>query len=400
MIIKNIYKYTGFIIVLLSALSGISSLAIDTYVQALPEMGVYFGVPMSVIKFTVTLYFLGYAIGSFLGGPLSDSFGRKPITIIGIALYGISSLFIPLVNSVERVLLFRLTQAFGGGFSTVTAIIFIHDWFKGRQALKYINVISMLKMLTPLFAPTIGYFLIHYMGWKGVFYFLFTFASVLFLLFLLIPESYNKQLTTNKITTKQLLKKYKVFFSYREPVLMLLSVSFSMAGLYIFITEASFIYISYFKIVHKFFPLLFAGSIILYILFSIFNIRLLKLYHPQTLIRLGLLVQLIAGIALFITAQFMPSLWIVFCLISIFFGAPGLIFGNGSAIIVQYNAQVSGTASAAIEIFRFVLGFLVSSIVALLHSNSLIPVGTGMFCCALIANVLLLLFLIENKRKK
>ncbi len=367
----------------------------------MPEMATYFGVNLSIIKFTVTFYYLGYALGSFFGGPLSDSFGRKPIAIIGIAVYGISSLFICLVNSVAWVLLFRLTQALGGGFATVTAIIFINDWFKGKQALKYINIISMLKTLAPLFAPTIGYFFIYLRGWKGVFYFLFTLASILFLLFLFIPESQDKSFTENKITAKELLKKYKVFFFYREPVLMLLSISFAMSAIYIFITEASFMYISYFKVAHKLFPLLFAGNVMLSVFSFGINIRLLKLYLPQTLVRLGLIIQLAASIALFVVAQLnSPPLPVVFCLISIIIATCGLTFGNASAIIVKYNPQVSGTASANLEFFRFVLGFLITSIIALFHSNNLIPMGTGMFCCAVAANVFFIFAMIHKNQQK
>ena len=400
MIIKNIYKYTGFIIALLCALSAFGPLGLDSFLAALPIMGTYFGVNMAVIKLTITFYFLGYALGSFFGGPSSDSFGRKPIILLGIIIYGISSLLITLASRIEWVLFYRLIQGFGGGFTITMVSVFIHDRFQGNKVAKFITLVSMIMMLAPVFAPIIGYFFIQFIGWKGVFYFLFTYSIILFLLFLLIRESRNPSLITNKITANQLLKQYKIFFSYRQPVLLLLSISFSMAGIYIFLTEASYIYIQYFKIEQKFFPLLFAGNIILNIFFSIGNIRLLKSYHPQTLARLGFIIQLIAGIALFITVEFMPSFWIVFCLISIFIGAIGLIFGNGSAIIIKYNAQVSGAASANISIFRFILGFLLGSIVALFHSNSLIPMGTGMFCCALIANVLFAIFTIEKSSGK
>lgn len=72
------------ITVLLASLITLSPFAIDSYLAAMPLMANYFGVNISLIELTITLYFLGFAVGNFFGGPLSDSFGRKPIALIGV----------------------------------------------------------------------------------------------------------------------------------------------------------------------------------------------------------------------------------------------------------------------------------------------------------------------------
>jgi len=398
MIVKNVYKYTSFIITLLCALSILVPSGVDSFLESMPKMALYFGVNISVIKLTITIYFLGCAVGSFFGGPFSDSFGRKPIVITGLLAYGISAISITLVDKLAWVLFFRFIQGFGGGFTITMVSLFIHDRFKGKLVAKFITLVSMTIMLDPIISPTISHLFIQFLAWKGAFYFSFIYSIILFLLFIFIQESRNTSLITNKITVRHLLKQYKIFFSYRQPVLLLISTSFSMAGIYIFITEASFIYIIYFKVEQQLFPLLFIGNIILNVLFSIGNIRLLKFYSPKTIVRLGLVIYLIAGIALFVTVQFNPSFWVVFCLISIFIGAIGLIFGNSSAIIIKYKAQISGAASANISLFRFILGFLVSGILAIFHSNSLIPMGTAMFCCSLMATVFFTIAMRSSKK--
>lgn len=389
--IKDIHKKgLPIITIMLAALVTLSPFAIDSYLAAMPLMATYFNVKFSLVELTITVYFLGFALGNFFGGPLSDSFGRKNITLIGVALYGISSLIITECVSIEQIIFFRVLQAFGGGFATVTSNVYIRDWFKGKQVAKLITVVSMMMMLAPLFAPVIGAVLIKLIGWKGVFYFMFGFALLLFIAFLiLIPESRDKLLITKSIKTSQFLDKYKVFFSDKLSVTTLFAVSFSMSGMYIFLTGASFIYIEYFGIPQEKFPLLFGSNIILNIILSFLNTQLLKKYKPMQLLRVGLILQLLAGIVLFLAVrEETPMFWAVFIGIVVFVGSLGLIFGNGTAVILNHNPKVAGSANAAIGIMRFVLSFIIGSIIALFHAKNLIPLGTAMFMCTLIGNIL------------
>ncbi|WP_346853950.1 multidrug effflux MFS transporter [uncultured Draconibacterium sp.] len=374
----------------LAALVAMSPFAIDTYIAALPVMASFFGVEIHVVELTITLYFFGFALGNFIGGPISDSFGRKTIALTGIALYGFSALLIPFCPKIEYILLLRVIQAFGGGFATVTANVFVRDWYSGKQVARFVTILSMIIMLAPLFAPIIGAGLIHWWGWKSIFVFLTLFSVVLFISFcLLIPESRDKELITRKFTTKQLFEKYRIFFSNRQSTTMLFAISLPMSGMYIFITSASFIYIEYFNIDQLRFPIFFGANVVLNILLSLLNTYLLRKYKPGQILRVGLLIQLLAGIALAVAVRFPePQLWAVFASIVLFIGSLGLVFGNGTAAILNHNPEVAGSANATIGIARFALSFLIGSIMALFHTGDLIPFGTILLLCSLSGNVL------------
>ncbi len=389
------------ITVFMALLITLSPFAIDTYLAAMPDMAVYFGVSQSVIVLTVTLYFLGFAIGNFLGGPLSDSFGRKPIALFGVGLFGVCAILIPVIDNINVILILRLFQAIGGGFATVTANVFVHDWYTGNKVAKLITVTSMMTGIAPLIAPIIGKPLINSLGWHGVFYFLFVFAILLFMTFLVfIPESRNKDLITNNITIRQLLRNYKVFFSNKRAVTMLFAISFAMAGMFVFITNASFIYIDYFKIDSNKFPLLFGSSVGLSVVAAMLNNYLLKFYNPKVMLRSGLIIQLLAGLVLvFLVKGINPSFWSVFIAIVIFSGNLSLIIGNGTAVLLSENPEVSASANATIGIFSFLLSALVGSIAAAFNSNNLVPICLAMFLCSLTANVLsFIITFYERKR--
>lgn len=376
--------------VVMAALAAMSPLATDTYIAALPDIAQFFGVGLNVAELTISLYFFGFAVGNFIGGPLSDSFGRKTVALSGVVLYGVSGLLIPLCPKIEYILVLRFVMAFGGGFATVTTNVFIRDWYSGKQVARFITIISMIIGIAPLLAPVMGAWLIHWWGWKSVFVFLFGFALLLFLsVFFLIPESRDKSLITRKLSGRQLLAKYREFFVSRQSVIMLFAISLPMSGMYVFITSASFIYIKYFGVDPMRFPLFFGSNVLLNMLLSLLNTYLLRRYKPEQILRVGLLIQLFAGASL-ATAVCLPEprLWMVFASIVLFVGSLGLVFGNGSATILNHNPAVAGSANATIGITRFLLGFAIGSVMAAFHTGNLIPFGIILLLLSLSGNVL------------
>lgn len=382
---------------MLAMLTAMSPFAIDTYLAAMPSMADFFGVGMNKIEITLTVYYLGFALGNFFGGPLSDSFGRKKIALLGVLLYGMSALIITFCVQIEYVWLLRILQSFGGGFASVTAMVFVRDCFEGKQVARMATIISMIMMLAPLFAPVIGSLFLALGGWTLIFMFLAVYALVIFVLyFTIMPESRDAKYITNQLTAFQLIGKYKEFFSHPSAVLMLLTTSFSMAGMFTFITGASFIYLKFFDFEQAQFPLLFAANVILNVLFSLANTYLLRRYEPQQILRVGLYLQLFSGIALAVTVfTAAPSFWAVFLSVVLYIGSLGLIFGNGTAIILNMVPQISGSANAIIGVTRFVMSFIAASIPALFNTGNLIPIGCVVFGSTLLANIFFFYF---NKR--
>jgi len=380
--------------VLLAFLTALSPFGIDTYLSAMPVMAKSFGVNIHLIEITLTLYFLGFAIGNVFGGPLSDSFGRKKVALTGVLLYGLSSAGIPFSPNVEMVWALRVTQAFGGGFASVTAMVFVRDWFEGKQVAKLATLIGMIMMLAPLFAPVIGSFLLDWGGWHAIFFFLATYAVVLFFIFLAVmPESRHHAHLTHRVTKEQLIGKYRIFFQHRKAVMMLLTISFATAGMFTFITSSSFIYIEYFGFTHRVFPLLFGANVILYIALSLLNNWLLKNKEPEQMMKLGLILQLIGGIFMLVGVLLpTPPFAIVFGAIVLFVGSLGLIFGNGTAVILNLMPEISGSANATIGVSRFILSFIAGTIPALFQTGTLVPIGVVMFSLSVLANLFYVFF--------
>lgn len=377
------------ITVLLAMLTAMSPLAIDTYLSSMPIIADYFEVSINMVEITLTVYFLGFALGNFLGGPLSDAFGRKTLAMTGISLYILSALCIPFCRTIEQVWLLRATQAFGGGFSSVTAMVFVRDWFKGAKVARLATLVGMVMMFAPLVSPIIGTALGQLIGWQAIFWFLAAYGMLLGVLFYaFMPESREKHLITQRITSRQFISKYKVFFQSKPAVWLLLATAFSMSGMFVFITSSSFIYLEYFDMQPKVFPLLFAANVILNVVLSLVNNRLLKRHTPQTILKVGLLTGLLAGTVIFIStvdgeARFFP----VFGSVVLYIGSLGMVFGNATAMILNLLPKISGAANAMIGVTRFVASFVIGSLTALFYTGNLLPIGISMFSCAVLANL-------------
>jgi DHA1 family bicyclomycin/chloramphenicol resistance-like MFS transporter len=391
---KNKALFLPIATVLLAMLTAMAPMGIDTYLSSMPEMATYFGVKINQIELTLTIYFLGFAFGNFLGGPISDAFGRKALALTGISIYLLSALLIPFATNIQMVWILRAFQSLGGGFATVTPMIMIRDWFEGKKVARLATIIGMIMMFAPLFAPILGTALAHYWAWKSIFFFLAIYAALIGLaLLFLIPESRPSELITNRISLREFFGKYKLLFSNKTATYILLTLGFSMAGMYAFITAGSFIYIEYFGFKPEYFPLLFGANVLLNVALSLSNNVLLRKYKTQNIIKLGVFMQLLAGVVLlFATLPEKASFIPVFIGIVWFVGSIGMIFGNGTALLLNLVPELSGSANAMIGLTRFLFGSAAGFMIAFFHTNNLSSVGIVMFTCALFANVFLLLY--------
>src|SRR5512139_1449297 len=103
-------KYLGArgLVVLIALLSAFVPLSTDMYLPALPGMSASFGVDAHSINLTLTAFFIFYALGTLVWGPLSDRYGRKPVLVVGMGIYVIASVSCALIQSVDGLILCRI----------------------------------------------------------------------------------------------------------------------------------------------------------------------------------------------------------------------------------------------------------------------------------------------------
>jgi len=158
-------------IILMASLMAIVALAIDALLPAMSTISAELNSANSNDnKRLITMIFLGLGSGQLVFGPLSDSFGRKPIVYIGFSIFVIASLICIFSPTMEWMIAGRILQGVGLAAPRTIAITVIRDTYKGDFMAKIMSFITTIFILVPVVAPVMGKFILIHYDWKGIFY--------------------------------------------------------------------------------------------------------------------------------------------------------------------------------------------------------------------------------------
>src|SRR6202042_3130474 len=161
--------FPAFVIVIASIMA-LNPLAMDMMLPALPDIASAFHIaeanrPQEVLS----SFLIGFGIGQFIMGPLSDRFGRRPVLIDGMALYCIASLLAITASSFETLLLARVLQGLGTSATRVIATSIVRDCYVGRRMASVMSLAMMIFIAVPVIAPLLGQAVMLWTQWLGIF---------------------------------------------------------------------------------------------------------------------------------------------------------------------------------------------------------------------------------------
>jgi len=367
-----------YLIILLSVLSSVAPMGVDTYIPSIPDIALAFKVSIEKIELSLSIFLIGFSVGQIFGGPLSDKYGRKMSSVYGLLGFAFFSFVIIYSTTIYELWIFRFFEAFFGGIVVVNAAAAVRDRFHGAEAAKVFSLIGMVRSFAPLIAPAIGAFIIHFYSWKAVFLFLTLYALVVaFFIYKDLEESY----TYNK---QNIFQSYKTVLSNKMALKAMTTLGFSFGGFFIIIAKTSFIYIEYFKIPTDYFPFFFGINFIILMLMIKVNVTLLKKYSSVELVKMAILVQVIAG-GLFALNYENISLVLTVILIASYMSMMAFIFGNCMALTLEHFPKNAGVASGVVGVFQFGLGAIISSIALSFHDGTFFPIGLSICLISLMA---------------
>ena len=153
----------------------------NVFLPSLPQMAEYFGAEYGVVQLSVALYLGVNAALQLLVGPLSDRYGRRPVMLVGVAIYCLASLGCLWAPDVITFLVFRMIQA-----SVVVGLVLgravVRDLYPRDQAASMIGYVTMGMAIVPMVGPVIGGALGQAFGWKANFWLLFGAGLMILLL--------------------------------------------------------------------------------------------------------------------------------------------------------------------------------------------------------------------------
>ncbi|WP_202819727.1 multidrug efflux MFS transporter EmrD [Thaumasiovibrio subtropicus] len=212
-------------------MAGVGQMTQTMYVPAIGEMASVFGVPVGQLQAVMAAYLTSYGLTQFIYGPLSDRFGRKPVLMLGMAIFLCGSVLAISVNDFTLFLVASFIQGAGTGCCGAMCRTVTRDCYEGDDLQKANSLVSMGVIFSPLIAPVLGGWLATHWGWLTIYQFLLGFGICVTLV---LMSQFPETLPAEKRIAQPVITRYKTVLSSRRFQGYILCLVAAFAGIAIY----------------------------------------------------------------------------------------------------------------------------------------------------------------------
>jgi DHA1 family bicyclomycin/chloramphenicol resistance-like MFS transporter len=376
-------------IVLVAALIAINAFAIDVMLPGLQQIGAGLGEPdPNRRQLVIPAYMLGFGILQMVFGPLSDRYGRRRPLLVGLVIYCLAALSAYAVTDFNSLVLLRFVQGAGAAASAVIAMALIRDLFVGDDMAKTMSLVFMVLMLSPIFAPILGQFLLVALDWRGLFAFMAGLGAIVTVwVWMRLPETLKPE-NKRPFGLRPMIEGFGIVFSNHVSLRYIMATALLFGGLFGFLTSSQQIYVSIYQ-VGLWFPAFFAAGGAAAALGGFVNSQLVNTYGMRRISSLALIVFCFAAAAMTFLGylQALP-LWLFFALSAIQFFTFSMVMPNFGALALEPLGEVAGTAASAQGFLQMVLGAGIGALVGQLFNGTVMPLAIAQLVLSLAAMAL------------
>lgn len=383
-------KIKGFaklrLIFILALMSSIAPLSTDMYLPALSQVKQSFETSEFLTQLSLASFFVAFALGQLIYGPLSDIFGRKIPALVGIFLFMLSSLFCVIIDNIYVFIILRFFEALGGCAGVVIARAIVNDLFELKEAASIFALMMVFSALAPMLSPSFGGFLIEYFSWHSIFATLFGLGILLFLLIFFALKESAPHLKRQKFSHKETLKSYSFVLKDKPFILYVSCASLVLAAMFAYITGSSFVFINFFGLSERDFGLLFGLNALGFVIFANINAKMVRKIDSEKILFYALIIMLISTLILFVNSLIKSNFWLFELSIFTSIALLGFIAPNTTTLAMARFKDHSGTASAVLGTSQFALAGVISFIVSAVGANTPVILALIMLICVVLAN--------------
>lgn len=384
--VKGFEKFK--IVIILALMSSIAPLSTDMYLPALTKVQQSFQTSSFLTQLSLASFFIAFALGQLIYGPLSDILGRKKPLYIGIILFMLSSLGCVLIDSIHAFIALRFFEALGGCAGVVIARAIVNDVFELKEAASIFALMMVVSSIAPMLSPAFGSLLLEFFSWSSIFIVLFILGIILLLLVAFSLKESAINIDKVEFSHSQILKSYKAVLKDKLFMLYACAGALAMAGMFAYITGSSFVFTQFFALSEQKYGILFGVNALGFVLFANINARLVLKYSPYFILPKAFMAMFVLSVVLVVSAFFTANFW--FFEIALFFTIAmlGFLMPNITTLaMARFANSHSGTASAVLGTTQFALAGFVSFIVGILNANSPVFLGGVIALCCFLATL-------------
>ena len=224
--------------VLLAGLGMIGPFSIDTFLPAFAGIAKALDATPLQMQQTLSSYLLGFAVMNLFHGALSDSFGRRPVVLWGMAAFTLASVGCALSGSIGQLVFWRTVQGMSAGAGIVVSRAIIRDMFPPSEAQRVMSQVTIFFGVAPAIAPMVGGFLFVHADWHSIFWFLVFVGAALFTAnWRLLPETLAPE-SKQRFHVPTLMREYWRLTTSRRFLLLALTSGVPFNGLFLYVLAA------------------------------------------------------------------------------------------------------------------------------------------------------------------
>jgi len=390
---KQPKSQTEFILIM-ACLMSLVALSIDALLPALNSIGIAIGTSKnSHTQLLITMIFLGLGLGQLVAGPLSDSFGRKPMVYFGFSVFVLASIICVFSQSLEMMIFGRILQGIGLSAPRTLSIAMVRDSYSGDYMARIMSFVVSIFILVPVIAPTIGKLMLDAFGWQSIF------TSQLIFGALVIFWFYKRQPETLKEEHR---KKFRLsifktgileFLKHKDAIVFTLLSGFITGSFMVFLGTSQQIFQEQYGLVEEF-PYIF-GAMAISVGFSTFiNGTVVMKFGMKKLVIFFL--SMFTLISLFYVIIFYgkvnPPIEILVVSFGLQFFAIGFLFGNLRSLAMQPLGHIAGIGSAINGFVSTVMAVPIAGFIGKYVLVTAYPLFVGFLICGTISMILLFSF--------
>lgn len=371
-------------VTLIALLMAVNALAIDAMLPALPAIGHALGVTSDNDRqWVVTAYLLGFGVAQLVYGPISDRYGRKPVLLIGLAVFVAASVLAAFASSFEALLAARILQGVGAAVSRVLTISIVRDCYSGRRMARVMSLTFIVFLTIPILAPSIGQLILVFAPWRWIFAVFAIFGGVMALWAALkLPETMHPE-DRRPLSLAAIGGAVRITLTRRMAVGYMLASAVAIGGLFGFITSAQQVFVDVFD-EEDLFPALFALVAVFMGLSSYLNASIVERLGTRRVSHTALLGYIafatIHAVVAWTGHETIVSFIVLQASMMFCFGMVGSNFG---AMAMEPLGHVAGTASSVQGFVTTISGALIGFAIGQHFDGSVVPLTVGFSLCGI-----------------
>ncbi len=363
---------------LIALLMALTALSIDVMLPALPQIGTELGASdENDRQLVISVYFIGFAAGQLLFGPLSDRYGRRQPLLAGLVLYIAGTIIALTSGSFAGLLAARIFQGFGASSPRVIALAIVRDRFGGREMARVMSFVMMVFIVVPILAPGVGEIILQLSGWRIIFYFLlFVAISSMIWAWLRLPETRHEE-DRLPFSVASIWQATKLVVTTRQTAGYTIGMGFVFGLLLSYIVSAEQIFVDVYGLGGRF-PVAFGAISCFLVAASGLNALFVRKIGMRGVSHRAIFAGLaVCGVMALAGFPEKPPLVLFGLYMGIVFFCFGVIMPNFSALSMEPMSHIAGTASSLAGFYSTVAGAGFGTAIGRAFDGSVRPLCIG-----------------------